>query len=140
MPGPVSPGVGHQAADRIELLVAWEDEERLRSSALVVLSSISWMNWRTRSSTLSRAHVSSHRYAVAKARLRGMIRAGSGTAELALVERKESGLESLEPGGDVHEVRVHGEVRQAAAFGEERLSRIAIGLVLPDRVLDRPDH
>ena len=39
-------------------------------------------------------------------------------------------------GGDVDQLGVDGEVREAAAVGEEGLARVAVGLVLPDRVLD----
>ena len=39
-------------------------------------------------------------------------------------------------GRDEDKVRVHREMREAAAIGEERLARIPVGLVLVDRVLD----
>ena len=60
----------------------------------------------------------------------------AGAAELALVEGQEARLRTGELGGDVDQVGVHGEVREAAAVGEERLARVAVGLVLADRVLD----
>ena len=36
----------------------------------------------------------------------------------------------------VDQIRVDREMREAAAIGKERLARVAVGLVLPDRVLD----
>ena len=38
--------------------------------------------------------------------------------------------------GDVDQLRIDGEVRETPAVGEQRLARVAVGLVLPDRVLD----
>jgi hypothetical protein len=55
---------------------------------------------------------------------------------LPLVEGQEARLGPGELRGDVDQVRVHREVREAAAVGEERLARVAVGLVLADRVLD----
>ena len=60
----------------------------------------------------------------------------AGAAELSLVEGEEARLRPGELGGDVDQVRVHREVRQTAAVDEERLTGVAVGLVLPDRVLD----
>jgi hypothetical protein len=54
--------IGHESPHAVELLVAREDEEpRPVFLPLSSSSSTSWMNWRTRSSTLSRAQVSSQR-------------------------------------------------------------------------------
>ena len=39
-------------------------------------------------------------------------------------------------GGDVDQIRVDREVGETTAVGEERLARVAVGLVLPDRILD----
>jgi hypothetical protein len=37
---------------------------------------------------------------------------------------------------DLLQVRVHREVRETAAVLEERLARVAVGLLPPDRVFD----
>ncbi|MBV6522209.1 MAG: hypothetical protein MNPFHGCM_02355 [Gemmatimonadaceae bacterium] len=60
----------------------------------------------------------------------------AGAAELALVEGQEARPRAREARRHVDEIRVDGEVREAAAIGQERLARVAVGLVLPDRVLD----
>ena len=60
----------------------------------------------------------------------------AGAAEPAAVEGQEAGLGPSQVGGDVHPVRVHREVRETAAMGEERLPGITVVPVLRDRVLN----
>ena len=60
----------------------------------------------------------------------------AGTAELAAVEGQEAGLGPSQAGGDVHPVRVHREVRETAAVGEERFAGISVVPVLRDRVVN----
>ncbi len=57
-------------------------------------------------------------------------------AEAPLVEWQEPGRGSGEPGGHERQLRVHGEMGEAASVGEERLARVSVVPVLPDRVLD----
>ena len=57
-------------------------------------------------------------------------------AEAPPVEGQEAGPGPGEPSGHEHQLRVYGEVGEAAPVGEERLARVAVGPVLPDRVLD----
>ena len=54
----------------------------------------------------------------------------------ALVERQEPGAFALQLGTEAHLVVVHRKVRHAAAELEEQLARIAVALVLLDRILD----
>jgi len=54
----------------------------------------------------------------------------ASAAELPLIERKEARLGASEVRGDVDQIRVHREVRETAAVGEERLARVAVRLVL----------
>ena len=60
----------------------------------------------------------------------------AGAAEAAPVEGQEASLRPGQVGGDVDQLGVDREVREAPAVGEQRLARVAVGLVLPDRVLD----
>jgi hypothetical protein len=60
LPGAVAQGVGREPAHTVELLIARENQKALAGSPSSS-SSTSWMNCRTRSSTLSRAQVSSQR-------------------------------------------------------------------------------
>ena len=60
----------------------------------------------------------------------------TGTAELASVEGQKAGLRPGEVSGDVDQIRVDGEVGETPAMGEQRLPRVAVGPVLPDRILD----
>src|SRR5690606_10415371 len=55
----------------------------------------------------------------------------------ALVERQEPGRLALQVRAHPHLVVVHGEMDDAAAELEQQLLRIAVALVLLDRVLDR---
>ena len=60
----------------------------------------------------------------------------SRTAEAPLVEGQKPSRESGEQGRHEDQFRVHGEVGEAAPVGKERLPRIAVVLILPDRILD----
>ena len=60
----------------------------------------------------------------------------AGPAEPAPVEGEEASLAAGEVGRDVDQLRVYGEMGETPAVGEERLARVAVRLVLPDRVLD----
>ena len=71
-----------------------------------------------------------------EARPGGRDRWVAGAAEAPLVERQEAGLGAGQCGRREHLLGVHGEVGEAAAVGEEGLARIAVGSILPDRVLN----
>jgi hypothetical protein len=88
-----------------------------------------------RSSTLSRAHVLPQ-VSRGVPRARGWHGRVAGAAELAQVEGQEARSGAGERGGDEDEVRVHREVGEAAAVRQQRLARVAVGLVLPHGVLD----
>src|SRR5713101_1557248 len=137
LPRPASARVGHQPAHAVELLVAREDQGALAGLAPLLVLLLALVD--------ELAHQVEH--AVARPRLVPQVRGGvprargrhgriAGPAELALIEREEARLRPGEPRRDVDQVRIHREVRQAAAVGEERLARVAVGLVLADRVLD----
>ena len=79
------------------------------------------MNWRIRSSTLSRVQIRSHRYLVGKPGRVGWDRRVARAAEAPLVERQKAGSGPGEPCRHVHQFRVDGEVSEAAPVGEERL-------------------
>ena len=58
------------------------------------------------------------------------------TAEPPAIERQEARVRPVEMRRDIDEVRVDREMREAAAIGKDRLTRVALRLVLADRVLD----
>src|SRR5712692_5758075 len=129
--------VGDQPAHAVELLVAGEDEEALAGLAPPLVLLLDLVD--------ELAHEVEH--AVARPGLVPQVRGGvprargghgriACTAELALVEREEARLRPGEPRRDVDQVRIHREVCEAAGVREERLARVAVRLVLADRVLD----
>jgi hypothetical protein len=139
VPLPRAPGarVGHEPAHAVELLVARKDEEALAGLPAFFVFLLDFVD----------ELADEVEHAVARPRLlpevggrvaraRGRHRRVPGAAELALVEREEARLGALQVGRHIDEIRVRREVREAAAVGEERLARVAVGLVLADRVLD----
>src|SRR5690606_20786810 len=135
--GAAAARIGDEPAYAVELLVTREDEETpagLPALLILLLDLVDEL-----------AHEVEH--AVARPGLLPEVGGGvtllrrrhrriAGAAELALVERQEARPLAREVRRHEDEVRVHREMCEAAAVGEERLARVAVGLVLPDRVLD----
>ena len=130
-------GVGDEPAHAVELLVAGEDEEAPAGLAPVLVLLLDLVD--------ELAHQVEH--AVARPGLLPEIGGGvavlrrrhgwiAGAAEAAPVEGQEARLRSGQVGGDVDQLGVDGEVREAPAIGEQGLARVTVGVVLPDRVLD----
>ena len=137
LPRPGRAGVGDEPAHAVELLVAREDEESpagLASGFVLLLDLVNEL-------------ADQVEHAVARPGLLPEIGGGvpvlrrghgriAGAAEAAPVEGQEARPRPGEVGGDVDQLGVDGEVREAPAVGEQRLAGVAVGLVLPDRVLD----
>ena len=137
LPRAARAGVGHEPAHAVELLVAGEDEEApagLSALLVLLLDLVDELAHQVEHAVARPGLLPEVRGGVALARGRhGRV---AGAAELALVEGQEARPRAGKVRRHVHEVRVHREVREAAAVGEERLARVAVGLVLADRVLD----
>src|SRR5712664_1635568 len=127
----VASSVGDQLAHGIELLVAGKDEETLAGLAAPVILLLDLVD--------ELADEVEHAVAspdVLPEVARGVAFLGRrdgrvpGPAEAPLVERKEHGLPPSKARGDEHQLRIHREVGQAPAVGEQRLARVAINLVL----------
>jgi hypothetical protein len=134
---PHRPRICDEPAHAVELLVAREDHEAPAGLAAPVVLLLDLVD--------ELAH--EVEYAVARpgllpevrgcvARPRGWHGRVAGPAELALVEGQEARPRPVELGGDEDQVGVDGEVRQAAAVGEEGFARVTGGPVLANRVLD----
>ena len=135
--GPVVPRMADEPADAVELLVTREDEEVLAGSATAIVLILDLVDELADQveDAVSRPDPFPEvvrRIAGSGGRDRRVPRA----AEAALVERQEAGLGTVELRGHEHLVRIHGEVGEAAPVGEERLARVAVVSVLPDRVRD----
>ena len=131
------PRIEDEPAHAVELLVAGEDEEAPSGLATVFVLFLDLVD----------ELADEVEQAVARPRLFPEIGGGvagpgrghggiAGAAEPAPVEGEEAGLAAGEVGRDVDQLRVDGEMGKTPAVGEERLARVAVGLVLPDRVLD----
>ena len=131
------PRIEDEPAHAVELLVTGEDEEAPTGLASLLVLFLDLVD--------ELAHEVEH--AVARPGLfpeigGGVARPGrgygriAGPAEPAPIEGKEAGLAAREVSRDVDQLRVDGEMGETPTVGEERFARIAIGLVLPDRVLD----
>ena len=135
--GAVAARVADELADAVELLVAREDQKALAGLAPAVVLLLDLVDELAdevedavpRPDPLPQVV---GREAPAGGRDRRIPR----SAETPLVERQEAGRGPGQPGRHEHQIRVHGEVGQAAPVGEKRLARVAGGPVLPDRVLD----
>lgn len=136
LPRPLLTGMRHQLAHAVELLVAREDQEAPAGLVALVVLLFNLVD--------ELAHEVEHALAgpgllpqVARgvASPRGGHRRIARAAVLALVEGQEARLGAVQVRRDVDQVRVHREVRQAAAIREQRLARVAVVLVLADRVL-----
>ena len=129
----VAPGVGDHAPHGVELLVAGEDQVG-RPPTLGVLA------FHLVDELPDQIEDAVPGPNVVPEVFRGVSLPGRGdgwiacAAELAAVEGQEAGLGPSQMGGDVHPVRVHSEVSETAAMGEERLPGITVVLVLHDRV------
>ena len=128
LPRPVVPGVGHHAPDGIELLVTREDQTfRLLARVVLVLHFVDELPDQIEDAVPGPDFFPQVvRGVPALGRGDGRI---AGAAELAAVEGQEAGLGSFESRGDVHQIGVHREVREATPMREERFARIAI---MPD--------
>ena len=131
----VPAGVGDHAPHGVELLVAWEDETgRPSALALLLLHLVDELADQVENAV---ARPSLFPKVVGGVSLSGW-RDGriAGPAAVAAVEWQEAGLATPKAGGDVHQIRVHSEMRETTAVGEERFARIAVAPVLRDRVAD----
>ena len=132
--GALLPGVGHQPAHGVELVVAGEQQRPLAGLPALVVLLLDHLD-----EVLDQVQ-----HAVPAPRLLPQVRRGeplprrrvAGPAVAPQVEGQEAGLRAFQGGGEVHEVGVHGEVGQTAPEGEERLPRITVVTVLADGVLD----
>ena len=137
LPGALPERVGDEPAHAVELLVAREHQKALAGLApsLVLLLD------------LVDELPNQVEHAVARPGLLPEIGGGvtgprrrhrriAGPAESPAIERQKPRVRPGEMGRDVDQFRIDGEMRETAAIGKERLARVAVGLVLADRVLD----
>ena len=131
---PVRPGVGQQPAHHIELVVAGPDLRPLLPARLLVLR-LHHLGVVLQDVGQARAgqHVAPQVVGLDPARV-GWV---ASAVVPAAVERQEPGRLPLEVGAEAHLALVHGEVGHAAAELKQRLARVAVRLVLPDRVVHR---
>ena len=137
LPGTVTAGVAHQSAHAIELLIARKDQEPtpgLAAFVVLVLHLVDEPADQVEDAVARPDPLPEVVGGVARPgrRHRGVARATVATP----VERQKAGLLPGELRRHEDQLGVDGEVRQAAAIGQERLPRVALVLVLPDRVLD----
>ncbi len=135
--GPLLARVGHEPSHGVELVVAGEDQAPaagLPPRLVLLLDLVDEVLDQVQDAVPSPDPVPQvgRRIPGLRRRHRGV----PGTAELPLVEGEKAGLRPLEAGRHVHQVRVHSEVGQAPAESEERLPRVPVEPVLPDRILD----
>ena len=137
LPGTMPERIGHEPAHAVELLIAREDQKAPAGLAAPLVFLLDLVD--------ELPHEVEH--AVARPGLLPQIGGGvagprrrhrriAGAAEPAPVERQKARLRPGELRRDIDQVRVDREMREAAAIGKERLARVAVGLVLADRVLD----
>ena len=132
---PVLTGVGDHAPDGIELLVAGEDQTgRAPAVAVLILHFLNELADQVEDAVPRPDLVPEVVRGVSA--LSGRDGRIAGAAELAAVEGQGAGLRASEVRGDIDPVRVDGEVREAAAVGEERFAGVAVVAVLQDRLLD----
>ena len=128
-------GVADQPAHAVELLVAREDQEApagLPAAVVLLLDLVDEL-----ADEVEHAVPRPDAFPQVAGRVAepgGRDRRVPGAAVAALVERQEAGLRPGERRGHEHLVGIHGEVGEAAAVGEQRLPRVAVGAVLVDRV------
>ena len=136
--GAVVARVAHEPAHAVELLVAREDQEApagLAPALVLRLDLVDELADQVEHAVAGRPDPLPQ--VVGRiARPGGWDRRIPGAAEASLVERQEAGLGPGERSGHEHLLRVHGEVGEAAPVGEQRLARVAVVAVLPDRILD----
>ena len=133
--GAVLAGIGEQPAHHVELVVAREDLLALLLAGLRRLSS-------RRPGRSSRGCRSGPRgVRISLPQVVGLeavrVRRVAGAVVPALVERQEPRALALQVRAEPHLVVVHGEMDDAAAELEQHLARVAVALVLLDRILDR---
>src|SRR5262249_10271859 len=126
-----------EPARTVELLIAREDQKALAGLAPFVVLLLDLVN----------KLPDEVEHAVARPGLLSEIGGGvtlprrrrrwvAGPAKSSAVERQKAGFRPGEMGRRIDQLRIHCEMCKAAAIGKERLTRVAVGLVLPDRVLD----
>ena len=137
LPRALLPGVGHEASHRVELMVAGEDQgagARLAALVVLLLDLVDELPYQIQDAVPRPDALPQVGRRVAL--LRGRHRRIARPAELALVEGQEARRLVHKLRGDVDQLRVHREVSQASAVGQERLAGIAVAFVLRDGVLD----
>ena len=126
-------GVSHQLADRVELLVAGEDQRvlaRLLSIVVQDVHAVDEMADKVQDAPARPDALPEEGCAVA--RLGGRI---ACAAQVAPVERQEAGLLAFEPRRHEYPVRIDGEVGQTATELKQRLPLgVPVLLVLGDGV------
>ena len=135
---PQGTGVRHEPAHAVELLIARKDEEPLAGLAPLFVFLLNLMDELAHQikDAVPRPSLFPE-IAGGVARLRRWHVRVPGPAELAPVEGQKARLGAGQVGGDIDQVRVHGEVREAPAMGQQRLAaRVAVGPVLVDGVRD----
>jgi hypothetical protein len=136
--GSILPGVSDELADRVELLIAGEDEEALARFAAAVVLLLDLVD--ELADEVEDAVTRPRLFPEVPSRVAPLRRWNgrvAGAAEPPLVEGEEACLRAREVGGDVHLLGVHCEVGQAATVRKERLARISVGHVLANGILDR---
>ena len=128
---PVRRGIGQQPAHDVELVVAGPDLRALLPAGLLVLRLHHLgVVLQDVGEALAREHLAPQVVGLDAARV-GRI---AGAVVPAPVERQEPGRLPLEMRAELHLALVHGEVGHAAAELEQLLARVAVALVLLDRV------
>ena len=129
--------VAHEPAHAVELLVAREDEEARAGLPPAVVLCLDLVDELTHEVEDAVAGPDLLPQVVGReARPGRRDRRVSRPAEAPLVERQEPGLRPGESGRHEHLLGIHREVGEAAPVGEERLARVTVVPVLPDRVGD----
>ena len=134
--GAVVTCVAHKAAHAVELLVARKDQVALAGLAPAVVLRLDLVDELADEVEQAVPGPDLLPQVIGwKARTGGWDRWIPRAPEAPPVEGQKSGGGPCQPGGHEHQLRVHGEVGQAAPVGEERLPGGAVLPVLPDGVL-----
>ena len=134
----LTPGVSHQLAHAVELLVAGEDEEplaRLPAPVVFLLDLVDELPDQVQDAIGRPGFFPQVGRGVTAPG--GRHRWVAGAAELAAIEGQEASLRTRQVGRHVDQIRVNGEVGQAPPVAEQRFPRVAVRPVLANGVLDR---